>query len=80
MEGRGGGIIGDFLLQHASSRAYAPKGVNMLFTIVVLLMVLNVQVALVLIISSQHDRRFERYMRVLVPISEEEDKPSNSEV
>ena len=52
----------------------------MLFTIVVLLMVLNVQVALVLIISSQHDRRFERYMRVLVPISEEEDKPSNSEV
>ncbi len=38
----------------------------MLLTIVVLLMVLNAQVALVLITGLKHDARFERYMRMLV--------------
>ncbi len=44
----------------------------MLLTIVALLLLLNVQVSVVLIISRQHDQRFERYMRVLLVAAHDE--------
>src|SRR6266436_7963076 len=72
MGGRGSFLIGvsRFLLRFLSFFC-SVGGRNMLLTIVALLLLLNVQVSVVLIISHQHDRRFERYMRVLIVAEKE---------